>query len=115
MQSGSAFQFDGPNGATLYSTIEDEEIYLGLINNVITSARHGTIPRRECFGEPGLFSALPEVDEDKMSNCHNVSAHMDLKKEICASELLANYTSLSFFWGSAQLSYSSAETIGKVG
>ncbi|CAF3557216.1 unnamed protein product [Fusarium graminearum] len=64
MQSGSAFQFDGPNGATLCSTIEDEEIYLGLINNVITSARQGTIPRRECFGEPGLFSALPEVDED---------------------------------------------------
>ncbi|CAG1990494.1 unnamed protein product [Fusarium graminearum] len=64
MQSGSAFQFDGPNEATLCSTIEDEEIYLGLINNVITSARQGTIPRRECFGEPGLFSALPEVDED---------------------------------------------------
>ncbi|KAK6725139.1 hypothetical protein SNK04_003944 [Fusarium graminearum] len=64
MQSGSAFQFDGPNGATLCSTIEDEEIYLGLINNVITSARQGKIPRRECFGEPGLLSALPEVDED---------------------------------------------------
>ncbi|KAM0365767.1 hypothetical protein ACHAPK_009288 [Fusarium culmorum] len=64
IQSGSAFQFDGPNGATLCSTIEDEEIYLGLINNVITSARHGTIPRREYFGEPELFSALPEVDED---------------------------------------------------
>jgi hypothetical protein len=64
MQSSSAFQFNGPDGATLSSTIEDEEVYMGMIDNVIASARKATIPRRDYFGERGLFSALPEVDDE---------------------------------------------------
>ncbi|KAM0492979.1 hypothetical protein ACHAP8_009508 [Fusarium lateritium] len=64
MQSSSPFQFNGPDGATLSSTVEDEEVYMGMIDNVITAARKAAIPRREYFGERGLFNALPEVDDE---------------------------------------------------
>ncbi|KAM0415352.1 hypothetical protein ACHAPD_006548 [Fusarium lateritium] len=64
MQSSSAFHFNGPDGVTLSSMIEDEEVYMGMIDNDITSARKAAIPRRESFGERGLFNALPEVDDE---------------------------------------------------
>ncbi|GKU04976.1 hypothetical protein FLAG1_07771 [Fusarium langsethiae] len=64
IQSNSGFQFSGPDGTTPYSRIDDEEVYLGLINNVIDSARKAAIPSCGSYDMSGLFSALPEVDEE---------------------------------------------------
>ncbi|RGP70137.1 hypothetical protein FSPOR_4249 [Fusarium sporotrichioides] len=64
IQSNSGFQFSSPDGTTPYSRIDDEEVYLGLINNVIDSARKAAIPSCGSYDMSGLFSALPEVDEE---------------------------------------------------
>lgn len=64
VQSSSSFQFEGPGGATLPSTIEDEEYYLGLIDNVISAASRGTLPDTDTYDMSGLFSALPEIEDE---------------------------------------------------
>jgi hypothetical protein len=65
MQSSSAFQFEGPEGTTLPSAIEDEDGYMDLISNVISAASTAVIPSKGTYDMSGLFSALPEVDDEE--------------------------------------------------
>ncbi|KAJ4027908.1 hypothetical protein NW752_000157 [Fusarium irregulare] len=64
VHSSSSFQFQGPGGATLPSTVEDEEYYVGLIDNVISHASRGTLPGMGAYDMSGLFSALPEIEDE---------------------------------------------------
>ncbi|KAJ4122741.1 hypothetical protein NW768_010183 [Fusarium equiseti] len=74
--SGSAFQFEGPAGATLPSTIEDEKYYLGLIDNVIAIASKRTLPSRDTFDTSGLFSSLPEIEDERVERSQRLLSDM---------------------------------------
>ena len=74
--SSSAFQFEGPGGATLPSTIEDEKYYLGLIDNVIAIASKRTLPSRDTYGTSDLFSSLPEIEDERVERSQRLLSDM---------------------------------------
>jgi len=76
VQSSSAFQFEGPGGATLPSTIEDEKYYLGLIDNVIAIASKRTLPSKDIYDTSGLFSSLPQIEDETVERSQRLLSDM---------------------------------------
>ncbi|CAG7555872.1 unnamed protein product [Fusarium equiseti] len=92
--SSSSFQFEGPGGATLPSTIEDEKYYLGLVDNVIATASKRTLPSRDAYDTSGLFSSLPEIEDETVERSKRLLSDMRIGAlgELYVFELLQGMT-----------------------
>ncbi|KAI1009088.1 hypothetical protein LB504_003135 [Fusarium proliferatum] len=74
-QPSSAFLFQSFGEASQHPTIEDEEEYLRLVNNVISAANTATLPSKAAYDMSGLFGALPEVDEEEVELSRQFRSH----------------------------------------
>lgn len=74
-QPSSAFLFQSFGEASQHPTIEDEEEYLRLVNNVISAANTAALPRKGAYDMSGLFGALPEVDEEEVELSRQFRSH----------------------------------------
>ncbi|KAF5714682.1 hypothetical protein FMUND_7251 [Fusarium mundagurra] len=74
-QPSSAFLFQSFAEASQHPTIEDEEEYLRLVNNVISAANTAALPSKGAYDMSGLFGALPEVDEEEVELSRQFRSH----------------------------------------
>lgn len=74
-QPSSAFLFQSFGEASQHPTIEDEEEYLRLVNNVISAANIAVLPSKGAHDMSGLFGALPEVDEEEVELSRQFRSH----------------------------------------
>ncbi|KAF5535752.1 hypothetical protein FMEXI_10658 [Fusarium mexicanum] len=74
-QPSSAFLFQSFGEASQHPTIEDEEEYLRLVNNVISAANTAALPSKGAYDMSGLFGALPEVDEEEVELSRQFRSH----------------------------------------
>ncbi|KAF5691492.1 hypothetical protein FCIRC_392 [Fusarium circinatum] len=74
-QPSSAFLFQSFGEASQHPTIEDEEEYLRLVNNVISAANTAALPSKGVYDMSGLFGALPEVDEEEVELSRQFRSH----------------------------------------
>jgi hypothetical protein len=74
-QPSSAFLFQSFGEASQHPTIEDEEDYLRLVDNVISVANATVLPSKGAYDMSGLFGALPEVDEEEFELSRQFRSH----------------------------------------
>ncbi|KAG7413911.1 hypothetical protein Forpe1208_v008084 [Fusarium oxysporum f. sp. rapae] len=74
-QPSSAFLFQSFGEASQHPTIEDEEEYLRLVNNVISAANTAALPSKGAYDMSGLFGALPELDEEEIELSRQFRSH----------------------------------------